>query len=218
MRSIFKRMFAVVASAAMVITAAGCGGAVPTAAGVSTEPEAGGILLTAAPAERGDLALSTAFIGSVAPDQVVSVMPKMGGTVKAVNVTVGQQVKKGELLMTLDDKDVMPSYNQAKAVYDSTKAQMDQRMGSGYKSDLSRLDTAYDQAFDAYENAKGNVDIADNAVATARAELAVDPNDPAKKAALAAANAKADMADSALVTSRKYFNNARSSYDAMKTE
>ncbi|MEG2074362.1 MAG: efflux RND transporter periplasmic adaptor subunit, partial [Angelakisella sp.] len=67
-------------------------------------------------------------------------------------------------------------------------------------------------------NAKGNVDIADNAVATARAELAADPTNPAKQAALAAANAKADMADSALVTSRKYFNNARSSYDAMKTE
>ncbi|MEG0753724.1 MAG: efflux RND transporter periplasmic adaptor subunit [Angelakisella sp.] len=224
MYSMKKRAAAAVVSAAMLVAATGCGAAVPTAASVAGTPE--GILLTAATPERGDLALSTAFVGSVQPDQLVSVMPKLMGTVKQVHVTVGQQVKKGDLLMTLDDADVLPSYNQALAGYNMAKAQTDQMTGSGYKSSLSNLDTAYDNAFDNYERAKEGVDYAESELKDAKQTLAdlrasgtATPEELASAtAAVKVAEAAYDKADSALDMSRKYYNNAKNSYNAMKTE
>lgn len=232
MHSFTYRAAALTLSCAMLIAMSGCGAAVPAA---TTPTEVPSIVLTASPPTRGSLALSTSFVGTVQPEQVVAVIPKLGGTVEKINVTVGQQVKKGDLLVTFDSEDVMPSYNQAEASYNSAKAQTDQMTGSGYKSSLANLDSAYDQAFDSYEEAKYQVDKLESqrknlpgGIADKRAELATE-TDPEKRAALQmeigqmedtlqGLPAAISAAESGMEMSRKYFNNARSSYNAMKTE
>lgn len=230
MHTITKRAVALVASAMLLAAVTGCGATVPAV--TASAPQAPDILLTAQPPERGDLALSTAFVGSVSPDQVVAVVPKMGGTVKTVNVAVGQQVKKGDLLLTLDDKDLLPSLAQAEAGYNSAKAQTDQMTGSGYKSSLANLDSAYDSAFDAHENAQYNVTRLENQLEEAReTKAALQPKiDDGSATAEEIADYRSAVASIGMLPSsiesaeagadmaRKQFNNARNSYNAMKTE
>ncbi|MEG2087235.1 MAG: efflux RND transporter periplasmic adaptor subunit [Angelakisella sp.] len=237
MKQFLMRTIAIGTSLLLGLT--GCSALAPT---TNQQPATvdNGILVTAALPERGSMELTTAFVGTIQPSQVVSVMPKLMGVVREVHVTTGQQVKKGDLLLTLDDKDVLPSYNQAVAGYNSAKAQVQQMTGSSYKSSLAQLDSAYDSAFDNDENAKYALVKAEGELTAAQQELATAkqaltnaqgeiPPDPGKisKAVAAVANAearvgKADLsaaaAESTKDMTQKYFNNARNSYNAMKTD
>ena len=54
-------------------------------------------------AERGNLDITGTYIGTVAPHTSVNVTPLVTGTVKTVNVKVGDKVKAGDVLCTFDD-------------------------------------------------------------------------------------------------------------------
>lgn len=233
MKRVLKRTLASFAVCLMLLTVGCSTTAAPTDTTSTAEPVAEGILLTAQLPERGNMQLDTSFVGTVQPDQVVSVVPKLMGTVKTVEVSVGQVVKKGDLLMTLDDKDVMPSVKQAEAGYNSAKAQTEQMTGSSYKTQLANLDAQFDSTLDAYENAKVAVDDLEQELSDAKDRLAElqgilagggtlteDEQKelaklPATIAALPSAIARADDGED---MARKYHNNARSSYNAMKVE
>ena len=86
------RMMALAAAGAMVLAAAGCSGNSGEAVAASTE-ETSAILVSVEPASRGNLELNTSFVGTVQPDQMVSVIPKVSGTVEKVNFQPGDTVK-----------------------------------------------------------------------------------------------------------------------------
>lgn len=215
MRFFGRKAAAVAIAVLLTVAAAGCGGNGPVVA----EPAAvEAVLVKAVPAERGSLELTSSFTGTIRPAEVVNVMPKSMGTVEKVHVTTGQTVKKGDLLMTLDKSDAMPSYRQAEAAYNSAKASVDQMTGSSYKSSLANLDASFDSAYDNYETARARASSAEDALNAAKADLAGNPDDPGLQAAVQAAAAAYDAADSAAELARKYYNNARNSYNAMKVE
>lgn len=234
MKNPIRKVVAVLAVAAVVTATVGCGNAVtPTAA---TSSESAGILVTTAPPTRGDMELQTSFVGSVQPDQVVSVIPKMPGTVKKVHVTVGQEVKKGDLLVTLDDKDILPAIQQAEAAYNSAKAQTQQMTGSSYKSQLSGLDAQFDQAVNGYENAQDSVrqliatkEALPGIIAGLEAQIAdpatTEEQKEALRVELASSRRTLSTIDSSIAQAedgedyaRKMMNNARSTYNAVKVE
>lgn len=105
-------------------------------------------------AETGDLSLSTEFIGTVEPDELVSVFPKVAGTVLAVHKNVGDEVKKGELLFEVDPSDIQLSVNIAQAQLMSAQAQMDQALGSSFDMQMIQLESQLKQAQNAYSNAR----------------------------------------------------------------
>lgn len=67
----------------------------------------------------------TSMSGKISPNKDVMVMPDMPGKVETVNVKDGDKVNKGDLLFTLDKKDIQKQIDQAKASYDLAKINYD---------------------------------------------------------------------------------------------
>jgi RND family efflux transporter MFP subunit len=85
-----------------------------------------------APAVVRTLVETTTFSGKVYSEQEVSLVPKMPGKVTAVNVEVGDQVRAGEVLLTIDTQDLQKAVDQAvlsvsmaEGNYQGTKEQLD---------------------------------------------------------------------------------------------
>lgn len=204
-------------TAALTLAAAlllgGCalpgGAAVDTTAAPVEQP---GIKVQVASPETGTLELTTAFVGSVQPEQVVSVMPEMMGTVSKVHVAPGQEVKKGDLLVTLDDEDAQRTVAQAQISYDSTQNQADTMVGYQFQSTLDQMDSAYDNAYQAYEDAQWQMDVAEKDLKIAKEALAQAPEDSDLQIAYGKAQATYAAADRALTATRKAYNNVKNSY------
>lgn len=68
-----------------------------------------------------DLANITTMSGNVFADKDLMILPTMPGKVKSINFKDGDQVKKGDVLFTLDGKDIQKQIDQAKIAYDMAK-------------------------------------------------------------------------------------------------
>lgn len=70
----------------------------------------------------GNLALDTAYIGTVAPQEQVYVMPKTSGTVTETFFEVGDSVQEGDVLFKIDDEAAQLQMANARAAYNSAQA------------------------------------------------------------------------------------------------
>ncbi len=70
----------------------------------------------------GSLALDTAYIGTVMPQEQVYVMPKTSGTVTETFFEVGDQVQAGDILFKIDDEAAQLQMANARAAYESAQA------------------------------------------------------------------------------------------------
>ena len=102
----------------------------------------------------GDLALTTAFVGTVEPDELVSVYPKVSGTVLTTYFQVGDTVKKGDLLFEIDPTDIQLSVDVAQAQLMAAQAQMDQALGSTWDLQMAQLESQVKQAQQSYSQAR----------------------------------------------------------------
>ena len=74
---------------------------------------------------RENIQNSSPIIGRIAAVEEVSIIPKFPGEVKNVYVSMGDKVKKGDLLFTMDDTQMQSSYSQANEVYLNAKLNYD---------------------------------------------------------------------------------------------
>lgn len=74
--------------------------------------------------EQSGLSSMIKLPGQLAAYQEVSIFPKVNGYVRDVKVDIGSQVKKGQLLMTLEAPELEQSSMQAKEKYARTKADL----------------------------------------------------------------------------------------------
>ncbi len=100
--------------------------------------------------EAGSLTLKNEFVGTISPEDSVYVIPMVSAEVTETNVSVGDEVKAGDVLCRLDDEaarlqlasaqaqydsaaagvnSAEVGYEMAQAQYDSTAAQLDAQMG-----------------------------------------------------------------------------------------
>lgn len=70
----------------------------------------------------GELTVDTAYIGTVAPQEQVYVIPKASGTVTETFFEVGDQVQEGDVLFKIDDEAAQLQMANARAAYDSAQA------------------------------------------------------------------------------------------------
>lgn len=73
------------------------------------EPFAQGVSLPVMEAEQpqtGDIRLTASVIGSIEPSDVVYIYPKASGDVTEVNVKAGDIVTQGQVICTIDTKQV----------------------------------------------------------------------------------------------------------------
>ena len=92
------------------------------------------------------------YMGIVTPGEIKKLSFKSPGKIKSVKVTEGQRVKKGQVLATIDTKDLGYSIDAAKAAKDAATAQYDKAVNGATEEDIIL--------------AKSNVNKADSAAKT----------------------------------------------------
>ncbi len=86
--------------------------------------------------------------GKVKPIQEISVMPKTPGKVSVINFEIGDQVNKGDVLFTLEQKDIQLQVDQARAALSMSKI--------GVEQQLTQLNTSVTTAETNYNDTKIN--------------------------------------------------------------
>lgn len=85
-------------------------------------PEAEAVAVEVQTPRTGELTVDTTYIGTVAPQEQVYVMPKTSGTVTETFFEVGDTVKEGDVLFKIDDEAAQLQMANARAAYDSAQA------------------------------------------------------------------------------------------------
>ncbi|WP_414445205.1 efflux RND transporter periplasmic adaptor subunit [Burkholderia sp. 22PA0106] len=119
---------------------------------------------------RGDLDENVLATGTIHPSQQVSIGAQVNGQIQSIPVKLGDRVRRGQLLATIDPQLEQNALRSAQASLDSARAQRDSKRAllTQYLHELDRQ--AFMLQHDAssranYEVAQGNVD-------TTRADLA----------------------------------------------
>lgn len=82
--------------------------------------------------EKGTIYATSPLTGRIDPVESAYVIPMAAGEVTSVAVSLGDYVKKGDLLFTIDKTQMQTTYNSAKLAHDSAKEEYD-RMALLYK-------------------------------------------------------------------------------------
>ena len=92
-------------SLAVLLTAAlALGGCQSSTDEAETETADTSLAVEAAVPEVGDLSVSSTFIGTISPQEQVSIIPLVSGEVSSVHFQVGDQVQAGDVLLQIDDE------------------------------------------------------------------------------------------------------------------
>ena len=110
-----KKLAAVGLAVTLSVSAAACGG--------TGEPEEAGAEAVAVEVQTprtGELTVDTAYIGTVAPQEQVYVIPKTSGTVTETFFEVGDTVQEGDVLFKIDDEAAQLQMASARVAYESS--------------------------------------------------------------------------------------------------
>ena len=105
----------------------------------TTTPKAA-VNVTVATAEIGTVYATSPLTGKIDPIESASIVPMVAGQVTAVNVAVGDYVRKGTLLFKTDSTQASVVYNQAKIACNTAKTNFD-RTASLYNEGAVSLQT-----------------------------------------------------------------------------
>lgn len=118
---------------ALLLTLGGCG---PKKAVETQEKEI--IPVVVAAAAKGSMVETTQIFGKVVPVEEISIMPKIGGKVTKVFANIGDTVKKGQLLISLDPTDIENQLAQAEAGLKMAESRLTQYTGDGSGENAAR--------------------------------------------------------------------------------
>ena len=126
---------------------------------------------TTAAAELRNINFAVNAAGEIAPAEQVSVRPEIGGKIEQLAVDIGDRLKKGALLIKLDDKELQQQ--RAANVTDIEKAQLNLEKA---ERDLRRAQQLLADKLisqEAYDDTKTACDLARNALESAQKTLAI---------------------------------------------
>jgi HlyD family secretion protein len=106
----------------VVLLAVGLSGCGKQSATVTTNLQTGPVPVKVASVVPGTLSNRAVFTGTLAPNQVVKLAPKISAKLLSVYVKVGDYVNKGDMLFKLDSTDLQNAVNSAQAAYQSALA------------------------------------------------------------------------------------------------
>ncbi|WP_051229184.1 MdtA/MuxA family multidrug efflux RND transporter periplasmic adaptor subunit [Paludibacterium yongneupense] len=98
------------------------------------------VVVSAAQAERGDMAVYLTALGSVVPENTVTVHSRVDGELQRLNFSEGQMVRAGQLLAQLDGRAYQAQLTQAQG-----QLARDQAALENARTDLVRYKTLLDQ-------------------------------------------------------------------------
>ena len=201
--------------------------------------------VTVTKVKTSDSISNTVYTTNISSEENVAVFPSSVGKVQSINVEVGQEVKKDDVLFTLDNTELTYKLNAAKTNYDSANASYD-KVASGSakqaqvdaekaleaaKNELNNAEEAYDIAKDqyskntnvtsaqtAYDAAKQNYDRTNELYkADAAAQIDLETAQNKLDTAKAALDIAIDNATMSLSTAETRLSNAKASYNSAST-
>ncbi len=150
-----KRLFAV----ALAVAAAACSGKKDKAPPVQV-----------ATIQRRDIIIDAQASGIIEPINVVDVKSKASGMITKLPVETGTMVKRGDLLVQVDTRDVKNQLDQAQADLDAAQAKLDVSISQKKRSD----DMFAAKVITAQEHETAELDTRDASAALIRAKANVD--------------------------------------------
>lgn len=144
----------------LLLTAALALGACAGQAEEQDRTEATAVAVRAVSAQRGTLAVSNEFIGTVTPQQQVTVMPMVSGVVDAVYAEIGDEVKAGDILFHIEDDAAILQKESAELSRQSAETAAQAQLGSAQvlnnismESNIRSIQYQIDMAKDQYNTA-----------------------------------------------------------------
>ena len=108
---------------------------------------------------RGSIQLQGTYVGSVSAGESVNVIPLVqGATVESVNVSVGSEVKEGQVLAKLDSTSADLTAQNAQAAYNSALAQAQSTLGGQWKTNIYSAERGVDQLNETIDNLNDSID------------------------------------------------------------
>lgn len=119
-------------------------------------------------AEKQDVIINVSALGTLQADQAITVRPEITGIVTSIDFTDGERIEKGDLIITLDDRDLKARLMQAEARLTLTRANYQRaerllKQGSGTAR-------ARDEALNDFKSAEAEVAAAEAALQKATIE------------------------------------------------
>ena len=119
--------------------------------------------------QLGDIPLMAVVPGSVVPEQKASIASRLIGYIKALDVQVGQKVKQGDLLFSIDSADIKSQITQANAAYQQALAGLrDAKLDFDRFSKLFKEESVSKQQ---YDKMRLQYSVAQQSVAAAKSSL-----------------------------------------------
>ena len=146
MKTIQKMLSAVLCAALLAGVLAGCG-------------ESSLRSVTTVRAKSADILATSDYSGTVHAALSMAVIPNTAGKVTAVNVVLGQTVKAGDVLMTLDTADAALSLKQAEASFENARANYEKISQAGSKQAETQTRQSLTAAQNELRDAQANYDL-----------------------------------------------------------
>lgn len=126
-----------------------------------TEPvvEEKAIAVTVQMAKGGEIENTNTFTGTTKVSEETSVTAEMAGTIDKINVKLGDHVSEGQVLLSINGKDVDNSIKTAQAALNLAEANYANTTGGSIENQQNNLDNSIKLAQMSYDEAKRNYDI-----------------------------------------------------------
>lgn len=122
-----------------------------------------------ATAEKRDLESNLLLTGEIKAGSLQDVKSEVGGKIKSINVEIGQTVKKGDLLVVIDDTDLLTQ--QATALKNIKGAELEMEKAKG---NFDRAHALFEQKLiskEVHDNLESDLHIAENALSKSQSSL-----------------------------------------------
>jgi len=110
-------------------------------------------------AEQHDLVQSVEVTGEIKPAARIDLAFETNGTLQEVLVKIGDEVKKDDILATLEDEDLVFAYRRAEASYALASSNLNQRLAGETDETIQVAEAGVDQAQASYDKALADFSI-----------------------------------------------------------
>src|SRR5262245_32814260 len=117
---------------------------------------------TTAIVEQRDIQFAVSAAGDIGPADQVSVRPEINGRIEELPVDIGDQVKKGDLLCRLDDRDLQIERSQRLIEIDGARLQLQKATRNFERSKQLHADKLVSQEI--FDDTRTEFDLATNAL------------------------------------------------------
>jgi HlyD family secretion protein len=133
--------------------------------------EAGPAAPTTAVAIQTNISFAVYAAGEISPAEQVSVRPEINGRIELLPVDIGDEVKKGELLFKLDDKELRNQWESSKTSVERARLELEKSQRDFRRAGELLAEKLISQ--EVYDNTQTAFELARNALDRAQKDLAI---------------------------------------------